>query len=453
MSDDISKQQDEVNRKISEAYDRLEAIQNEEDDHSKTLERLSKQRQRFAVLSEISDQFEKLDKLGGEYLFWGENYDREQVDAQQKRVRNLIVNYDAHVQTLCDEKREREGSRESLTAKINILNAETMSLQEREDEQMDEFVIEREMDEIPFREMMMPWNHNGADEKQFRKVLFIVLLVAIVAGILIPWWKIPVPDRIAAVKVPQRLVQLLIKEMPSPPKIKARKKTEKPKEKLSKKNKKSSSPKPDRTKIARKKVQHAGLLAFKDDFSDLIDDKADKKLGAATKLSRGQGKRSRKVTRSLVTADAGVSSGGINTASLSRNVGNGGESMGGIKFSHIKNSIGTGFAGQDRPLSNGPGPSRTDEEIQIVFDRYKAALYRIYNRELRKNPTLQGKMVLKLTIEPDGKVSACTVDSSDMNAPELDQKISSRVKRFNFGAKAGVPAITILYPIDFLPAS
>ena len=62
-------------------------------------------------------------------------------------------------------------------------------------------------------------------------------------------------------------------------------------------------------------------------------------------------------------------------------------------------------------------------------------------------------MVLRLTIEPDGSVSACSVDSSDMDAPELDKKIADRVKKFNFGAKEGVPTITILYPIDFLPAT
>src|SRR5690606_26123174 len=97
--------------------------------------------------------------------------------------------------------------------------------------------------------------------------------------------------------------------------------------------------------------------------------------------------------------------------------------------------------------------SRTDEEIQIVFDRYKAALYRIYNRELRRDPTLRGKMVLRITIEPDGTVSACTVESTDMNSPTLVSEIVDRVKRFNFGPKEGVPALTILYPIDFLPAS
>jgi hypothetical protein len=40
-----------------------------------------------------------------------------------------------------------------------------------------------------------------------------------------------------------------------------------------------------------------------------------------------------------------------------------------------------------------------------------------------------------------------------MDAPTLDKKIAARVKKFNFGAKDGVPTITILYPIDFLPAS
>jgi len=107
----------------------------------------------------------------------------------------------------------------------------------------------------------------------------------------------------------------------------------------------------------------------------------------------------------------------------------------------------------DRPLSDGPGPSRTDEEIQIVFDRYKAALYRIYNRELRNNPLLKGKMVLRITIDSNGSVTAVKIESSDMNSPALSAGILERVKSFNFGSKPGVPKTTILYPIDFLPAT
>ena len=62
-------------------------------------------------------------------------------------------------------------------------------------------------------------------------------------------------------------------------------------------------------------------------------------------------------------------------------------------------------------------------------------------------------MVLRITIEPSGPVSACAVESSNMNnAPEFSAQIVDRVKKFNFGAKDGVPKTTILYPIDFLPA-
>jgi hypothetical protein len=116
-------------------------------------------------------------------------------------------------------------------------------------------------------------------------------------------------------------------------------------------------------------------------------------------------------------------------------------------------SIGDGGGGRPLAKGGGPGLSRTDEEIQIVFDRYKAAFYRLYNRELRKDPTLQGQMVLRLTIEPDGSVSMCKLQSTDMNAPDLAAQVVNRVLTINFGAKEGVQAMTIVYPIDFLPAA
>ena len=103
-------------------------------------------------------------------------------------------------------------------------------------------------------------------------------------------------------------------------------------------------------------------------------------------------------------------------------------------------------------MSAGLTAGRTDEEIQIVFDRYKAALYRLYNRELRRDPTLRGQIVLTLTIEPDGSVSMCEVQSSDMNAPALAEQVVTRVRGFDFGAKEDIAAVTIVYPIDFLPA-
>ena len=87
-----------------------------------------------------------------------------------------------------------------------------------------------------------------------------------------------------------------------------------------------------------------------------------------------------------------------------------------------------------------------------MFDRYKASLYRIYNVELRKDPTLRGKMLMRISIEPDGAVSLCKVESTDLASAELVARIVERIRRFNFGPKEGVQRVTILYPIDFLPA-
>jgi hypothetical protein len=45
------------------------------------------------------------------------------------------------------------------------------------------------------------------------------------------------------------------------------------------------------------------------------------------------------------------------------------------------------------------------------------------------------------------------VEATDLASDELVAQIVERVRRFNFGPKEDVPKLTILYPIDFLPAS
>ena len=215
------------------------------------------------------------------------------------------------------------------------------------------------------------------------------------------------------------------------------------------------------------KVGKTGILALRDKFASVSKDRVTPRLGENARYSAADdiGKPS---ARSGLTSSAPGSSGGINVASLNRSVGGGGGGGGGGGtgaggtggggggggggFARATSAI-NAVGGDDRPKARaGMGASRTDEEIQIVFDRYKASFYRLYNRELRNNPTLQGQIVLRLTIEPDGSVSMCVLHSSDMNAPDLAAQVVSRTKTINFGEKEGVQAVTIVYPIDFLPA-
>jgi hypothetical protein len=219
------------------------------------------------------------------------------------------------------------------------------------------------------------------------------------------------------------------------------------------------------------KVGKAGILAFKDKIASLAQDRVAPRLGTDAKYGAADD-TGRPSSRSGLATSAQGSSGGINVA-LNRSVGGGGGGGGGggtggggrggttgmanetgdLPVGRATSNI-TGAGGDERPKARGGlGPSRTDEEIQIVFDRYKASFYRLYNRELRNNPTLQGQMVIRLTIEPDGSVSMCALQKTDMDSPDLVQQVVNRVKQMNFGEKEGVKAVTIVYPIDFLPAA
>jgi outer membrane biosynthesis protein TonB len=164
--------------------------------------------------------------------------------------------------------------------------------------------------------------------------------------------------------------------------------------------------------------------------------------------------RRKPVSSSMITSQLEFSASGASTATVRRTDVIGDDNkLKKVEFTHIDNpQLATLDSKQLESRSTDPA-RRSDEEIQVVFDRYKDALYRIYNRELRKNSLLKGKLVLQLTIEPDGKVSKCTVESSDLNSEELEKKIVARVTRFNFGTKKDARPLTISYPINFLPAT
>jgi hypothetical protein len=97
-----------------------------------------------------------------------------------------------------------------------------------------------------------------------------------------------------------------------------------------------------------------------------------------------------------------------------------------------------------------PRLRRTEEEIQLVFDRNKGALYTIYLRELRVNPDAHGKLVVRLVIAPSGAVKAVSLVSSEFASDEFGSKILARVKLLDFGPK-DVGDFTMDYPIVFFP--
>jgi TonB family protein len=125
---------------------------------------------------------------------------------------------------------------------------------------------------------------------------------------------------------------------------------------------------------------------------------------------------------------------------------------GGGPGSSAQGGGGTG-AGRGGTLQRGGSgkASRSIEEIKLVFERNKGAIYAIYNRALREEPSLQGKVVLEMKIAPAGQVVELRIVSSELKAPDLERKLLARIKQFDFGAK-DVDMITVTWPVDFLPS-
>jgi hypothetical protein len=309
----------------------------------------------------------------------------------------------------------------------------------------------------------MPWSRGGEEDERYRRTLASALALSLLLALWIPWIELPLPELTEGpIEMPARLTRLIVEPRPLPPPP-AREAEPEPLEALAQQTAPTPAAKPKQGP-GQGPGQGAGsgpgtgILAFREKFSAFAQNQNLARLGVQARISSPGAAPSGPVERSMVATLAPGSSGGINLADLSRNVaGGGGGGAGarieGVQVARATSTIAGGGGGRAHGVDgSGPGLGRTDEEIQIVFDRHKSALYRMYNRELRNDPTLRGQMVLRIRIEPDGSVSLCELHGSDMKAPQLVAQVLERVRTFDFGAKE-VAAVTILYPIDFLPAT
>ena len=208
-------------------------------------------------------------------------------------------------------------------------------------------------------------------------------------------------------------------------------------------------PEIDYRRIAREQAQ-AALLPFTEDLAALADSDVLERVADERLLTASIGGAARNA-RSMITSKAGTASGGINTANMSRNTG--GSGLAGRNTTAIESpvaAVGNSAGGVRRSGSSGKA-SRSREEIELVFDRNKGAIFALYNRALRIDPTLEGKIVLRLTIAPTGEVTFCEIVSSELGDTDLERKLVQRIKMFRFEAR-DVEPITTTKPIDFFPA-
>ena len=306
-------------------------------------------------------------------------------------------------------------------------------------------------------EFNLPWDLNRSDRRNFNKWLTVMLLLIVGFGGAIPWLPVPEVDRTELEELPPQLARIMMDKPepvvpPPPPKPEVVEEEVKPEPEPEK-----VEPEPEPEKViepeptvadAQEKAKVSGLLAFQDAFADMREAVDVSKLQDTGAIQQGSGEAA-SIDRSVLTSKHGTRSAGVNVAELSRDTG--GVALSGRETTKVEVPEGSKGEGGVRAPRELDARQRSIEEIRRVFDTNKGAIFAIYNRALRADPTLQGKVVLELVISPAGQVMDVKVVASEIDDETVVAKIVNRVRLFNFG-KRDVGTTTISYPVHFLPS-
>jgi protein TonB len=361
---------------------------------------------------------------------------------------------------------------------------------------------------VSFRLPTLAWSSAADDERRFQRIARTVVLVVAMLGLVLPFVPLRTPERPEIQPLPAPMARLLLDDKPLPlpaPPVRNEAPTEVAK----------ATPEPEREKPApkvpetpakakeapvpvarnpvpgkppgeaaldnaRRKASGVGLLALKNELQQMTGAPLAVQLqqgilpgagvGSSSGPGVGAGLEAGVPVRALITSNATQGSGGVNTAGYSRDSGGGG--LAGRATTLVEGVAGGGGGGgtgggggrvgsgsggkgqaQGGTLQKGSSgkASRSIEEIKLVFERHKGAIYALYNRALRDEPALQGKVVLELKIAPSGQVEGLRIVSSELKAEELEKKLLARIRQFDFGAK-DVDLMVVTWPVDFLPS-
>ena len=308
----------------------------------------------------------------------------------------------------------------------------------------------------------LPWSRDRAESGRFGLITGLMLALFLIPALIIPGLQVPEPEREKAEQLPPRLAKLVqppkpveppepvvepepeqSKPEPEPKRVEAPQQI--PPEPTVAKSKPEPEPAPQTTEQARETASRSGLFAMKDRLSALTSvgtPAPEVQRVANVNNSQAVGLAPETPNDSVLQGSGGVETreGPVREVELAKH-----------ETSDVAAPRETApqVASQPEPARPSVG-ERAMSNIRQVFDAQKSVLYSLYQRELRQDPTLEGKVTLELVIEPDGSVSACDVVGSELDHPMLEKRIALRVQMFNFGA-ANVETRKVRFPIDFLP--
>jgi len=311
--------------------------------------------------------------------------------------------------------------------------------------------------------LQLPWSSTIDDDRKFWRIVGLLLIPFFILSIVVPLIDVPEKERSELEALPPQLAKVVIEQQeiptPTPTPVPTPEPTPEPEEVLEEKPveatpppKPEATPEPQATPEPAKLIEkareeaQAEISQFTDALSDMRESFELSEVNADLTQSTGEAAQ---VDRSAITSGVTADSGGIQTSGLSRNTG--GVALSGKQTTAVDSKLaaptGAGAEGQKQPEVAG---KRSEEQMRKVMDQSKGAMFNIYNRALRKDPTLEGKVVFEMVIEPNGRISSAKIVSSELETPALESKLLARIKLINFGSQ-DVKQTKLIFSFDFLP--
>ncbi len=315
--------------------------------------------------------------------------------------------------------------------------------------------------------------HQGHEDERFRRIFWITLIVYSFVGVGVSLLHVEPVVREDVTQLPPRIAELIIKPKPLPkPEVKLEEKPAEPTAEVEEPEPEVVEPPPSPEEIAEEQRRrnmevalNSGLLRIlKQSGTKPISDKKLKRtfseikslskrpdtsrqglaMGGKAQASGGIDDLVSQLEKALKDSKAAgpdktlVISGGISAPDTAPSGGNALEER---KTTSVKNPF------HIKGYTDGESP-RTYEEIAEVVEEYKSGISLLYNKALRKDPTLRGTVTVEFTIAAMGDILECKVANSSMENPSFEESLCKRIMGWKFPA---IPEgnITVVYPLVF----
>ncbi|MGI2038524.1 AgmX/PglI C-terminal domain-containing protein [Shewanella frigidimarina] len=301
-------------------------------------------------------------------------------------------------------------------------------------------------------------------DKLFKQILWLLLLVYVVFAVVVPMLEQVELPREVKEQVPPQLAKIILQEKQLPPPVKPEVKPpeplpepepappeEKAPEKPVEQAVKPQVVQPVTRDAAKQKASTSGLAAMKDELFSMRE-AFDVKPAAQRKLDQTTAQEV-KVKRDLLARAANKQTDSLAKSTISQTVA--AESLSGNQTQQIRLAKEEVLASQgavsEKASQASQGGQRSEAALRRTLEANKSRLYSLYNRALRKDPFLKGKVMFEIVIQPNGNISKVTIKSSELNNPKLERQLTLVLRSISFPAEK-VALMTTIWAIDFFPS-